>query len=162
MWVLWSDTATILKRFSTALTQFDGRARGDDVIGNLTVSKWHASQVSVGKFAYRCCDDSWNRLQENQIINILKIAFIAATVVNLGTRVFYDHRRPLTSCKIISHFVEFPFHSGLLPSRTAPCFCLHAPQGLSLSLHKRTHPTSIHVIRYSQQSKAHVGIEMPV
>ena len=39
--------------------QFDGRARGDDVMGNLTVSKLRASQVSAGKLAaYRCCDDS--------------------------------------------------------------------------------------------------------
>ena len=44
--------------YSAALTQFDGRARGDDVMGNLTVSKLRASQVSVGKLAYRCCDDS--------------------------------------------------------------------------------------------------------
>ena len=43
---------------SVALTQFDGRARGDDVTGNLTVSKLRASQVSVGKLAYRCCADS--------------------------------------------------------------------------------------------------------
>ena len=43
---------------SAELTQFDGRARGDDVMGNLTVSKLRASQVSVGKLAYRCCDDS--------------------------------------------------------------------------------------------------------
>ena len=42
----------------TELTQFDGRARGDDVMGNLSVSKLRASQVSAGKLAYRCCDDS--------------------------------------------------------------------------------------------------------
>ena len=43
---------------SGELTQFDGRARGDDVMGNLTVSKWRASQVTVGMLAYRCCADS--------------------------------------------------------------------------------------------------------
>ena len=37
-----------------ALTQFDGRARGDDVTGNLTVSLLRASQVTVGMLAYRC------------------------------------------------------------------------------------------------------------
>ena len=40
------------------LTQFDSRARGDDVLGNFTVSKLRASQVTVGKLAYRCCADS--------------------------------------------------------------------------------------------------------
>ena len=40
------------------LTHFDGRARGNDVMGNLTVSKWRASQVTVGKLAYRCSADS--------------------------------------------------------------------------------------------------------
>ena len=40
------------------LIQFDGRARGDDVMGNLTVSLLRASQVTVGKLAYRCCADS--------------------------------------------------------------------------------------------------------
>ena len=35
------------------LIQFDGRARGDDVMGNL-----RASQVTVGMLAYRCCADS--------------------------------------------------------------------------------------------------------
>ena len=43
---------------SAELTQFDGRARGDDVMGNLTVSKLRASQVTVGMLAYRCCADS--------------------------------------------------------------------------------------------------------
>ena len=43
---------------SAGLTQFDGRARGDDVIGNLTVSKLRASQVTVGMLAYRCYADS--------------------------------------------------------------------------------------------------------
>ena len=43
---------------STELTQFDGRARGDDVIGNLTVSKLRAGQVTGVKLAYRCCEDS--------------------------------------------------------------------------------------------------------
>ena len=43
---------------SAELTQFDGRARGDDVLGNLTVSKLRASQVTVGMLAYRCCADS--------------------------------------------------------------------------------------------------------
>ena len=33
---------------SVELTQFDGRARGDDVMGNLTVIKLRASQVTVG------------------------------------------------------------------------------------------------------------------
>ena len=37
---------------SAELTQFDGRARGDDVMGNLTVSKLRASQVTVGISAY--------------------------------------------------------------------------------------------------------------
>ena len=32
--------------------------RDDDVMGNLTVSKLRASQVTVGMLAYRCCDDS--------------------------------------------------------------------------------------------------------
>ena len=41
--------------YSVELTQFDGRARGDDVIGNLTVAKLRASQVTVGKLAYRYC-----------------------------------------------------------------------------------------------------------
>ena len=36
----------------------DRRARGDDVMGNLTVSKLRASQVTVGMLAYRCCADS--------------------------------------------------------------------------------------------------------
>ena len=58
MWVLWSDTATTLQLYSSALAQFGGRARGDDVMGNLTVSKWRASQVTVATLAYRCCDDS--------------------------------------------------------------------------------------------------------
>ena len=40
------------------VAQFDERARGDDVMGNLPVLKLRASQVSVGKLAYRCCDDS--------------------------------------------------------------------------------------------------------
>ena len=39
---------------SAELTQFDGRARGDDVMANLTVSLLRASQVTVGKLAYRC------------------------------------------------------------------------------------------------------------
>ena len=43
---------------SAELTQFNGRARGDDVMGNLTVSLFRASQVTVGKLAYRCCADS--------------------------------------------------------------------------------------------------------
>ena len=43
---------------SAELTQFDGRARSDDVMGNLTVSKWRASQVTVGMLAYRRCADS--------------------------------------------------------------------------------------------------------
>ena len=43
---------------SAELTQFDGRARGDGVMGNLTVSKLRAGQVTVGMLAYRCCDDS--------------------------------------------------------------------------------------------------------
>ena len=43
---------------SAELTQFDGRARGDDVMGNLTVSLLRASQVTVGKLAYRCGADS--------------------------------------------------------------------------------------------------------
>ena len=43
---------------SVELTQFDGRARGDDVMGNLTVSLLRASQVTVGKLAYRFCADS--------------------------------------------------------------------------------------------------------
>ena len=43
---------------SAELTQFDGRARGDDVMENLTVSLLSASQVTVGKLAYRCCTDS--------------------------------------------------------------------------------------------------------
>ena len=44
--------------YSAELTQFDAHARGDDVIVNLTVSKLRASQVTVGKLAYRCCADS--------------------------------------------------------------------------------------------------------
>ena len=43
---------------SAEFTQFDGRARGDDVMGNLTVTKLRASQVIVGMLAYRCCTDS--------------------------------------------------------------------------------------------------------
>ena len=43
---------------SGELTQFNGRARGDDVMGNLTVSLLRASQVTVGMLAYRCCADS--------------------------------------------------------------------------------------------------------
>ena len=43
---------------SAELTQFDGRARGDDVMGNLTVSLLRACQVTVGKLAYRCLADS--------------------------------------------------------------------------------------------------------
>ena len=41
---------------SAELTQFDGRARGDNAMGTLTVSKLR--KVSVGKLAYRCCADS--------------------------------------------------------------------------------------------------------
>ena len=33
--------------YSAALTKFDGHARGDDVMGNVTVSKLRASQVSL-------------------------------------------------------------------------------------------------------------------
>ena len=43
---------------SAELTQFDGRAGGDDVMENLTVSLLRASQVTVGMLAYRCCADS--------------------------------------------------------------------------------------------------------
>ena len=43
---------------SAELTQFDGRASGDDVMGNLTVSKFRASRVTVGMLAYRCRADS--------------------------------------------------------------------------------------------------------
>ena len=47
-----------MKRTIAEFTQFDGRARGDDVMGNLTVSKLRVSQVSVGMLAYRCRADS--------------------------------------------------------------------------------------------------------
>ena len=43
---------------SAELTQFDDHERGDDVMGDLTVSLLRASQVTVGKLAYRCCADS--------------------------------------------------------------------------------------------------------
>ena len=43
---------------SAELTQFDGRARGDDVMENLTVSLLRVSQVTVGELANRCCADS--------------------------------------------------------------------------------------------------------
>ena len=43
---------------SAELIQFDGRAHGDDVMENLTVSLLRASHVTVGKLAYRCCADS--------------------------------------------------------------------------------------------------------
>ena len=43
---------------SAELTHFDGRVRGDDAKGNLTVSLLRASQVTVDKLAYRCCADS--------------------------------------------------------------------------------------------------------
>ena len=42
--------------YCAALTQFDGRARGDDVMGNLTVSKLRAgfmNRRSSGKLTYR-------------------------------------------------------------------------------------------------------------
>ena len=58
MWVLRSDTGLSCNYTSAELTQFECRARGDDVMGNLTVSVLHASQVTVGKLAYRCCADS--------------------------------------------------------------------------------------------------------
>ena len=50
---------------SAELTQFDGRARGDDVMANLTVSLLRVSQVTVGKLAYRCTapiHGSWSAL----------------------------------------------------------------------------------------------------
>ena len=40
---------------SAELTQFNGRACGHDVMGNLTVSQLRTSQVTVGMLAYRCC-----------------------------------------------------------------------------------------------------------
>ena len=39
---------------SAELTQFDGCTRGDNVMGNLTVSLLRTSQVTVGMLAYRC------------------------------------------------------------------------------------------------------------
>ena len=49
-----------LKRGAHSL--FDVCARGDDVMGNLTVSKLRAGQVTVGMLAYRCCAGSWEPL----------------------------------------------------------------------------------------------------
>ena len=57
MW-FYEATQQLSCNYSAELTQFDGRARGDDVIGNSTVSKLRTSQVTVGMLAYRCCADS--------------------------------------------------------------------------------------------------------
>ena len=61
---------------SAKLTQFDGRARGDDVMGNLTDSKLCASQVTVGMLDYRCCADSQNRLLVNSCSFMYADAFL--------------------------------------------------------------------------------------
>ena len=46
------------QRLSCNCTSAELIQSGDDVMGNLTVSKLRASQVTVGKLAYRCCADS--------------------------------------------------------------------------------------------------------
>ena len=68
--ILTSDSTTHVRGFyeatrrpscnytSAELTQFEGCARSDDVMGNLTVSLLRAGQVTVGNLACRCCADS--------------------------------------------------------------------------------------------------------